>query len=51
MLQESEEQESEEDNDDADVNLEANKIDEYNNDMIISMEEEQKTLEYYEKLK
>ena len=33
-------------NDDADVNAEANKINEDNNDMIISIEEEQKTFEY-----
>ena len=51
MLQESEYQEVEEANADDNVNAEANKVDEYNNDMIISMEEEQKTLEYQETMK
>ena len=46
LLQEEEEQEVEEANDDADVNAEANEIDEYNNNKVISMEEEQNTLEY-----
>ena len=51
MLQEYEEQEVEEANSYAGVNAEANKIDEENNDMIISMEGEQKTLEYQETIK
>ena len=38
LLQEYEEQESEQANGDADVNSEANKIDEYNNHVTISME-------------
>ena len=43
MLQEAEEQEVEKANDDADVTSEANKIDEDDDDMIISIEEDQKT--------
>ena len=46
MLQEDEEQEAEEANDDADVNVEANKIDEENNNMTVSMKADHKTLEY-----
>ena len=38
-------------NDDADVNVEADKIYEDNNYMIISMEDEQNTLEYQETMK
>ena len=51
LLQETEEQEAEEGNDDSDVNTVANKIDKDNNGMIISMEKEQKTLEYQETMK
>ena len=51
MLQEDEEQEAEEAKDDADVNAEANKCDEYNNNIIISMEAGQKTLEYQKTMK
>ena len=39
-------QESEDTKDDADLNTESNNIYEENNSMIISMEEEKKTLEY-----
>ena len=48
MLQEEEKQEAEEANDDADVNIEANKIDKNNNATVVSIKEEQKTLEYQE---
>ena len=51
MLQWDEKKEAEESNDVADVNTESNKIDEDKNGMIISMEEEQKTLEYQETMK
>ena len=51
MLKEDEEQESEESNSDSNVNSKANKIDEDNNNMINSMEEEQNTLEYQETMK
>ena len=51
MLQEAKEQEAEEANDDAYITEEANKIGEDNNDMIMSMEEEQKNLEYQETMK
>ena len=40
LLQEDEQQEAEEANDDTDVNIESNKIDEENNGINISMEEE-----------
>ena len=46
LLQEAEEQKYEEANDDAYVTAEAIKIDEDENGMIISMKEEQNTLEY-----
>ena len=44
LLQEDKEQEYEQANDDADINTEANKIDEDNNDIIVSMVEEYKTV-------
>ena len=51
MLQKAEEQESEEANDDADINAEADKIKQDNNDMIISVGKEQSNLEYEETMK
>ena len=51
MVEDYEEQESEEANDDSDVNTEANKINDDNNKMIISMEKYQKILEYQETMK
>ena len=50
MLQEAEEQEAGESNNDSGVTAEANKINKDNDYMIISMEEEHKTLEYQEKM-
>ena len=51
LLQEYEWQESKGENDDSDVNVESNKIDEDKNNMVISMEEEQKNLEYQKTMK
>ena len=51
MLQESEEQEAEEATDDVDVTSDLSKINEDDDNMIISMEEEQKNFEYQETMK
>ena len=51
LLQESEEQASKEVNSNAYINVESNIVDKDNNAMIISIEEEHKTLEYQEKMK
>ena len=49
LLQEAEEQEAEEAKYDAGVTVESNKINEDNNDVIISMWEDHNALEYQEK--
>ena len=48
LLQEEDENLAEETNDDADVNVEANNLDDNNKDMVVTMKEEKKTLEHQE---
>ena len=48
LLQQKEENVAEEANDDADVNIEANKVDDNKKDMVVTIEEEKKTLKYQE---
>ena len=51
LLQEDEEQEAKKANTDAGVTAEANKTDEENSEIVISIKEAQKTLEYQETMK